>query len=273
MFQVQRRRGMLQTAFNMAELIFHWAVRGLITGHQHPVISLFKGLMQSLVMIGVLFVMFSFLGMRSSAVRGDFVMYLISGVACFMIQNRAISAVAGTPGHDAAIMQHLPMNPTIVFLSSALQSLFQAVLLIVVLLGGYEAATGNVEINDPVRALGIFVAVWFVGICIGAGFLGLSRHFPTIAKIGQTAFRRANMIFSGKMFLANSMPGYMLVMFSWNPLFHLIDQMRGAIFVNYNPHFTNLAYPLKVGLTLLVVGLILEFGARGTATVLRGADY
>jgi ABC-type polysaccharide/polyol phosphate export permease len=39
--------------------------------------------------------------------------------------------------------------------------------------------------------------------------------------------QRANMIASGKMFVANALPGFMLAMFGWNPLFHCIDQARG----------------------------------------------
>jgi hypothetical protein len=31
---------------------------------------------------------------------------------------------------------------------------------------------------------------------------------------------------------ANTMPYFMLAMFDWNPLFHLIDQARGFTFIN-----------------------------------------
>jgi ABC-type polysaccharide/polyol phosphate export permease len=40
-------------------------------------------------------------------------------------------------------------------------------------------------------------------------------------------YQRANMIASGKMFIVNTRPPFMLTMFDWNPLFHCIDKARG----------------------------------------------
>ena len=79
-------------------------------------------------------------------------------------------------------------------------------------------------------------------------------------------YMRANMIASGKMFVANNMPTYMLDMFNWNPLFHTIDQGRGFIFLNYNPHYSSIAYPIKVTLACLMIGLMGEFYTRKHAS-------
>ncbi len=70
------------------------------------------------------------------------------------------------------------------------------------------------------------------------------------------------MIASGKMFLANTLPTSMLVMFDWNPLFHIIDQSRGFVFINYNPHFTNWQYAFWVSVVFIVIGLMGEFFTR-----------
>ncbi len=58
-----------------------------------------------------------------------------------------------------------------------------------------------------------------------------------------TIYSRANMIASGKMFVANAMPSHIIAMFSWNPLFHTIDQARGFMFLNYNPHYSSIELP------------------------------
>ena len=83
----------------------------------------------------------------------------------------------------------------------------------------------------------------------------------------QSIYSRVNMIASGKMFLANSMPEWLRSFFDWNPLFHTIDQARGDIFINYNPHFSNVTYPLYVTLVCLMIGLMAEFYTRQHASV------
>ena len=93
-------------------------------------------------------------------------------------------------------------------------------------------------------------------------FLGLKPWAPEIVGQLGTLYRRANMIASGKMFVANALPATMLALFDWNPLFHCIDQARGFIFVNYTPYFSSISYPLAVTAALIVVGMMLEFRTR-----------
>jgi ABC-type polysaccharide/polyol phosphate export permease len=64
------------------------------------------------------------------------------------------------------------------------------------------------------------------------------------------------MFASGKMFVANSLATGMAAMFWWNPLFHIIDQGRGYIFINYVPHKTNLWYPLAFTAAVFALGCI-----------------
>ena len=63
------------------------------------------------------------------------------------------------------------------------------------------------------------------------------------------------------------MPTYMLNLFDWNPLFHLIDQNRGFVFINYTPHNSNLAYPFYFTLTMLMIGLMAEFVTRNALSL------
>jgi ABC-type polysaccharide/polyol phosphate export permease len=71
--------------------------------------------------------------------------------------------------------------------------------------------------------------------------------------------------------VANTLPGYMLAMFDWNPLFHAIDQCRGYVFLNYSPHFSSATYPLYITLALIMLGLMGEYYTRRHASVSWGA--
>ena len=70
------------------------------------------------------------------------------------------------------------------------------------------------------------------------------------------------MIASGKIFVANTLPNFMISMFSWNPLLHIIDQARAFTFINYSPHKTSFWYPIIFGVALIVIGLMGEFYTR-----------
>lgn len=111
-----------------------------------------------------------------------------------------------------------------------------------------------------------FMLAWFSSVAIGIVFLSIRPFFPTTVTIVEQVYKRANMIISGKMFLSNTLPGYMLPFFTWNPLFQPIDQARSAAFVNNTPHHTSLGYPVYLSLTLICVGLMLEHYSRITVS-------
>ncbi|PIE12128.1 MAG: ABC transporter permease [Rhodobacterales bacterium] len=261
MFETRRPRNRVGSAFQMLELIFHWTARELSQSHRHPAMALLKQIFQTLLMISVFYVMFNVMGMRKSAVRGDYMLYLMSGVFCFMVHVKAVSAVQKADGPTSPMVLHAPMNTMISIISVALTDLYRQVVAAAVILGVYEAFTGNVVLDQPVPAVGMFILCWASGCAVGILLWGLKPFLPALTGMAITIYMRANMVFSGKMFVANSLPGFMMPFFDWNPLFHIIDQLRGFVFLNYNPHFTSVSYPIYLSLAFVALGLLFQFYA------------
>ncbi len=266
MFQRKTAVGVGSASLTILELIYHNAVRQVRKQHGNAMMALIVSIMQSVATVAVFYIMFSVLGLRGAAIRGDFLLYIMSGVFLFFVHIKAIGAVFGSEGPASPIMQHLPMTTAISIASAALSALYVQVLTVIVILTVYELGWGNVTIHDPAGAMAMLILAWFSGVAIGMLFLALKPWAPGLANILQTVFTRANMIASGKMFVANAMPGYLLAMFIWNPLFHIIDQARGFIFINYNPHYSSISYPIYVSLAVLMIGLMAEFYTRKQAS-------
>jgi ABC-type polysaccharide/polyol phosphate export permease len=266
MFYVQDKTGSLGAAGRLFGLIYHNTVRTVRKTHGNALMALLINIMQTVIMVGVFYIMFSLLGMRAMAIRGDFLLYIMSGIFLFMTHIKALSAVVGSEGPASPMMHHLPMNTTVAIASAALGSLYIQVLSMVLILYIYHVGWGPIEILDPIGAFGMVLVSWFSGAAIGMVFLALKPWVPGVVKLITQIFQRANMFASGKMFVANTLPAYMLAMFDWNPLFHTIDQARGFIFINYNPHFSSISYPIYVSLVCLVIGLMGESYTRRHAS-------
>ncbi len=111
---------------------------------------------------------------------------------------------------------------------------------------------------------------WFSGAAIGMIFMAARPWQPEIVGILSMIFQRANMIASGKMFVANAAPTNIRNMFDWNPLFHTIDQARGFVFLNYTPRYTDYHYAIKYALICILIGLMAEFFTRQHASASWG---
>ena len=267
MFQTRSQLGIFGAAGRLAALIYHNTVRTVRKSHGNALMALATNIFQTVLMVGVFYLMFSILGLRGMAIRGDFLLYIMSGIFLYMTHIKALSAVVGSEGPASPMMQHLPMTTTVAVASAALGALYIQVLSMLVVLYVYHVVWNPIEIYQPVWAFAMVLSSWFSGLAIGMIFLALKPWMPGFTQIVTQIWQRANMFASGKMFVANALPAYMLAMFDWNPLIHTIDQARGFIFINYNPHFSSVSYPIYVSLACLVIGFMGEAHTRRHASV------
>lgn len=260
----QTSPSILRGTYKLADLTFHNTVRSVRQGHRDAVFSILAQIIQTLMMVGAFYLFMSFFRKfgASGAVRGDFLLYVMSGVFVFMVHIKTMAAVAGADGPTSAMMQHLPMTPTISILSAALSTLYTQLISKSAILLAYHLLWTPLEIHQPVGAMAMIMLAWFSGFAVGSCFLAVKPWFPRATGTAQQIYSRFNMFASGKMFVANAMPASMTVLFAWNPLFHIIDQGRGFIFINYNPLKSNLEYPIIVSLILITIGLIGESQTR-----------
>jgi ABC-type polysaccharide/polyol phosphate export permease len=267
MFQAPRRSALHRTFFGTMDLVFHATVHNIRKTHRNALAGLFMNIFQTATLIATFLLMFNLLGIRSSAIRGDFLLFLMSGIFLFMVHTKAIGAVARADGPTSSMMQHAPLTTFISICAAALGSLYLQVLSMMVILFFYHVLWVPVEIEDPVGALAMVMLSWLSGVGVGIIFFSLRPWAPDGMVVASTIYSRLNMVASGKMFVANTLPGYMLPIFDWNPLFHTIDQARGYIFINYNPHFSSPTYALWVALALIVIGFLVESFTRRHASI------
>lgn len=267
MFQHSHRKSLFRAFLSMSELMYHATVRNVRSQHGNAVIGLALNMMQAMIMLAAFYLMFTILGLRGSAIRGDFLLYLMTGIFLFLTHNKGLGAVLGAEGPTSAMMKHAPMNTIIAIGSSAFAALYTSILAMFTILFIYHIGFANIWMPDPFKAFGMFLLSWASGCAIGLVLLAAKPWVPGLVKIASLFYMRANMIASGKMFVANDLPTSMLAMFDWNPLFHMIDQARGFAFLNYNPHNSSLSYPIKVTIVFLMIGLMGEFVTRRSVSL------
>lgn len=257
--------------FTLAELSFHAAVRQVRKNHGNAIIGLGVNIAQTLILVLVFYAMFMLLGFTSRGIRGDFLLFVMTGTFLFMCHVKTMQAVVGAEGPTSAMMKHAPMNTMVAIGAAALSQLYIQVLSMVVILFLYHAIWTPLEVHDPLGALLMLMLSWFTGVAIGIVLLGVKPWAPAAVSLIAQIYARVNMVASGKMFVASSLPGFLRVYFDWNPLFHTIDQARGFAFLNYSANTTTWTYPLIITAVALLLGLMGEFFTRRRASLSWGA--
>ncbi|MBF9035924.1 ABC transporter permease [Rhodobacterales bacterium HKCCE2091] len=262
MFEARRRQSTFATMMSLCELTYHSAVRKVRQGHRNAMMALLMSILQAILFIAGFYLMFTLMGTKRIAIPGNYLVYLLTGIFLYLTHIKALGAVMGSEGPTSPMMQHGPMNTLVAILSSALQVLYVQTLSLLIILFLIHTLIEPVVFHRWAPAFGMYLVAWFSGIAIGLILLAMKPWMPEVTSIVKMVWSRANMIASGKMFVANMLPASMIALFAWNPLFHAIDQCRGYVFIDYVPHHSNWQYPLIVCAVLTMIGLIAEFFTR-----------
>ena len=273
MFQQRHTTNIFFAGLTTVALIYHMTVYRLRKGDRNAIIGLLMTILRGMLLVAMFFLFFYVLKVRSSPIRGNFIVYIMTGVFMFMTHNKGIQAVLSSESAVSALMKHTPMNTAIAMSASALAALYQQFLACIVLLIFANTFIEPLNIEHIYPCIGLFVLAWFSGCSIGLVFRAVEPWAPKAVRMISQIYMRLNMFTSGKMFVANALPGAMLPYFTWNPLFHIIDQARGFAFLNYNPHYTNLFYPVAITFAALLLCLMGEFYTRRQASLSWGAKH
>ncbi|WP_232816477.1 ABC transporter permease [Paracoccus zhejiangensis] len=257
---------MLEAAYNTLLLIYFQIVYNLRKEHTNPLIGLLLTIIQSSLMVVAFFLLYYVIGVRTSPIRGDFMVFIMTGIFVFVTHVQGTAAVSSSGALTSGMTKHGPMSSAVMIAGAAIAVLYKQVLSCIVILWAYHAIVTPVVVNDWVACLALLVLAWLSGCAVGLVFLSIRPWAPKAAGLLTTIYSRLNMIASGKMFVANTLPNFMLPYFEWNPLFHIIDQMRGFAFINYVPHKTNLEYPIYFTIAVTMIGLMAEFTTRNSVS-------
>lgn len=256
-------RTLLDAASATLELIYHCTVREVRKSSGSASLGLVIVLAQNVAMILVFYLIYTMIGgLRAVAIRGDFAVYLVTGIFFLMTHNRTLSSVMSSANATSALMQHAPMTPVVSVAAAALSVLYEQIMTGLIIYAAVHYWNGQFPVHQPLDVVVPFLLCWTTGIAVGLIFKGLAPFAPRLVKMLARIYRIANMFTSGKLVPANYMGAQLLGWFTWNPLLHCIDQARGAAFVNYFPRYTNLVYPFWFTVSFVLLGLMIDHWLR-----------
>lgn len=242
-------------------LVYHTVVRTVRVRSGNAALGILSEIGQIMVFFSMFYLMYAVMG-RSIAIRGDFFLFLLSGIFLLIIHMGALQATRNAGSSISPMMMHSPMSVILEIISSAIATLFLQIIAILIILFILFVFRDGITIYNPKGILLPFFFAWASGVSLGMVFRLASTMAPGPFGIFSKFYLRAQMISSGKFMPAAYLPGSMVAWFAWNPLFHAIDQMRLAVFINYTREITSMAYPIYFTMVCLVIGLMGDLWLR-----------
>lgn len=205
--------------------------------------------------IALLTIIFS-VAFSSPPIGSNFAMFYATGVVPFMYYNDIAQKVSQSLGYS----KHLLVYPSVTFMDALIARLVTNMVagLLVTYVIFFSLVMFVDTRTDPRLgqiALGMSMATIFA-FAVGTLNCYLFNAFPIWLKLWQI-INRPLFIISCVLFVYDSIPSPFQDYLWYNPLVHVIGQMRHGFYPSYHADYVSAAYVFGVSLVVLVIALAL----------------
>jgi capsular polysaccharide transport system permease protein len=196
------------------------------------------------------------LALRTPPLGTSFILFYASGIIPFTLFRAMSVAVAKSIGSNRGLLAY----PVVTLLDAVLAKflltlLTQAVIAGILFTGIIQLAGVHVNLDLAAAALAMLLAA-LLGLGIGALNCVLFSFFPTWKHVW-SVLTRPLLFVSGVLHTYEAAPPRFQEILWWNPLVHVIGEMRSGFYGTYDSSYVSVSYVLIVALTTFVIGAYL----------------
>ena len=193
------------------------------------------------------------LALRTPPIGTSFLFFYATGIIPFTLYGNIASSAAGAVRNNRGLLSYSVVTPLDAVLAGAILELLTMSVVALLLFGGI-ILVDDVAVNfEPVRVVRSFTMAAALGIGVGTLNCVLFGFFPTWKNIWGV-LNRPLFLISGIFFTFNSVPPALQEVLWFNPLIHVIGEMRSGFYGSYQADYVSPMYVCGLALALLVVG-------------------
>jgi capsular polysaccharide transport system permease protein len=212
-------------------------------------------ILEPLAGIAMLSIIFS-AAFRAPPLGASFALFYASGFLPFSYYNDLAQKIAGSIQFSKQLLSYPSVTYFDAILARFLLSTLTNFLVFIFVVVGIIFGQGLKPIIEPFHILNALLMASCLGIGIGTLNCYLSSMFP----LWQQAWSIVNkplFILSGIIFMIDTVPHPFDKMLAYNPLVHVVGEMRRGFYPNYQGAYIDIVYVYVVALTTFAPGLLL----------------
>lgn len=205
--------------------------------------------------IFIITTMFVLAGLRYPSLGTNFAIFYATGLLPFFVFTHVSQKIAGSLRYSSRLLAYPRVTVLDALLARFLLNLLTQLLVAYLVIGGILLTqdTGTQLVLSSI-VLGFAMAA---ALALGLGTLNcfLISMFPMWATVW-ALITRPLVFVSGVMILVEELPWEWRDYLLWNPLVHVVSEVRSGFYHGYDPTYVSPAYVFGVALVAGVVGLL-----------------
>lgn len=182
--------------------------------------------------------------------------FMITGFAPFILFRSTMTQSLGAIETNRILLTFPQVTPTDLVLARALLEIATMVVVLFFLLGFAHVIGFDVAIENPLGMLAALGCLATMGFGLGAFFSALAPFVRSMPLIVSIIAGRPLFFVSGLFFTAEMLPGKFRDILLLNPVLHMIEWLRSAVFAGFESRYVDMGYATGAALFALFFGLL-----------------
>lgn len=185
-------------------LVYALVVREIRSEHKNAALGILLTVGPMLVMGLVFYFILQMLGGGMAKIRGDHMTFILLGFAIYFGHIQTVMGVSGSI--SIGMLNHKRMSLFLLISVKSVAVAYKLILSFGALLAMNYLFRGVWHMEQPLQFIIAFIWCWLGGVAIGVMLLAAMRYFSW-GGVLKVAYIRIMFFTSGKLFVANSLPG------------------------------------------------------------------
>lgn len=239
----------------MIDTVFALMMRELKTRFGSKKLGYFWAIAEPAAQAAFMAILFSLIG-RASLSGVSVALFMISGIMPFKFFSKLFPQLANAVSANKSLFTYRQVSPIDPLITRLIIEVVTYIIVFSALLAGMAWLDFEVEMQDFLSFIVINIALILLGLGVGLILCISSTYWEDTAKL--IAMIMTPMFFlSGIFFTATMVPQKYHYLLDWNPIFHVIELVRQAMFTSYTTPVGDLGYVAMCALIANATGLIL----------------
>lgn len=239
----------------MKDTVFALMMRELKTRFGAKKLGYFWAIAEPAAQASIMAIMFSFIG-RNSLSGVPVALFMVSGLMPFKFFSKLMTQLAGSVKANKSLFTYRQVSIIDPLITRLIIEVVTYIIVFCIILSVMAWIGFDVEMQNFLAFL--MINILLIGLGLGMGILlcVASAYWEDTGKV-VGMMMMPMFLMSGIFFTATMIPQKYLYLFDWNPIFHIIELIRQAMFVSYTSPVGDWQYVAFCALVANAVGLML----------------
>lgn len=214
----------------------------------------FWALAEPVMAASVLAILFTFIG-RSSLAGVPVALFIFSGMLPFQFFSKLLPQLSAAVQANKALLSYKQVAAIDPIITRVVIESATFIVVYIIILSAMAWLGLDVFPNDLLALIAASVLLLILGVGLGLLLCSAVTFWKDTGKVVQIVMRPMFFI-SGIFFTATMVPTQYWYLFSWNPIFHILELSRDAFFITYTTPIGDWRFVSEISLGTFCLGLM-----------------